>query len=152
MGNAFLVGGSGGGSGLRNKPITLAEYNALSESDKKNPYVVWVITDAQASDLGGVSVSNVKTKVCVWSAYESLSVDDRLDPGVVWIISDKTPKDLAALGFGANEDQGSKLYQVTAEMDLSNIVKVVNQLVEKVNTLEEALAKVSAVLNADETS
>lgn len=146
MGEAFLVGGGAGG-GVRNKPISAANYEKLSESDKLNPYVIWVITDKDASNLGAiVSGEPVTTKVCVWSVYQSLSVDDKMDPRTVWIISDKSPKDLADLGYGATQGQGSQLYDITGELDLHKVKKAVIELTERVNEITKVLNGISVIL------
>lgn len=150
MANAFLIG-SGSGSGLREKPISAEDYERLSESDKRNPYVIWVITDKNAKNMGGVNVENVKHKACMWDVYKQLSEDDRNDKHTVWLIIDKNYKDLEEMGFFSDESKGSKLYNVTAEIDYSNLVKTVNSLIDRVNELTGALSEISAVLNQNES-
>lgn len=148
MANAFLVGG-GSGSGIRQKPITSVEYEALSEADKKNPYVIWIITDKTATNMGGVKVENIKHKACTFQVYQQLSEDDRMDPNTVWIITDKDAKELQALGLFSDESQGSKLYNIAAELDSAQITKTLNSLVEQVNTIQQTLMTLASVLNKD---
>ena len=106
MANAFLIG-SGSGSGLREKPISADDYERLSEADKLNPYVIWVIKDKSAKNMGGVNVETVKHKACMWEVYEQLSEDDRNDKHTVWLIIDKDYKDLEEMGFFSDESRTS---------------------------------------------
>ena len=151
MGQANLLGGAGGG-GLREKPITQAAYNALSTAERNNPYVIWVITDADKNAIGTVNVnaanvSNLKTKATVWSTYQSLSDDDRNDPSVQWIITDKNQSDLPSMGFGVQHlGQGSQLYNIVAELDHASLVSLVVDLVQRVDTVEDTLAAITDAL------
>ena len=147
MGLAYLNGGGGGG-GIRHKRISIDDYNALSAADKQNPYVIWIIDDMKAQDLGGAIVEGAKIHVCTWEAYSNLSVDDQKNPKIMWIISNKNVKDLQALGFGANEETGSKLYNISAELDQAELVKTVNALIDRVNDMSMALKEIADRLNA----
>ena len=149
MALAYLNGGGGGG-GIRHKTIKTEDYKNLSYADKHNPYVIWILDDMKASDLGGVDISDIKVHACVWRTYQNLSVDDQNDPRVMWLIIDKNAKDLQALGFGANETQGSKLYNVAAELDQAEMVKTINALIDRVNDMSIALNQISTMLNADQ--
>lgn len=148
MGLAYLNGG-GGGSGIRHKKITVEDYKKLSYADRHNPYVVWILLDAKATDVGGIIGDGVKLHACVWSTYCSLPDDDKLDPQVAWIIIDKNAKDLQALGYGTNESQGSKLYNISADLDYAGVTKTINALIDRVNELSSALTRVTETLNSN---
>ena len=109
MGDSLLVGGGAGG-GVRTKSITWDAYQMLSDSDKNNPYVKWLITDRDASEFisrYGTSLIPVCTN---WEAYRNSSIDEQLDPGTLWIITDMDVEDLAALGIDVSS--GSKYYTI----------------------------------------
>ena len=151
MGQANLLGGAGGG-GIREKSITQAAYDALSTAEKNNPYVIWVISDADKSAIGpvnvnGANISNLKTKATVWNTYLSLSDDDKLDPTVQWIITDKNQSDLPSMGFGVQHlGQGSQLYNIVAELDHAALVSLVVDVVQRLGVVEEALAAMTEAL------
>ncbi len=149
MALAYLNGGGGGG-GIRHKNISAEDYERLSYADQHNPYVIWIITDRKANDMGGVAFEGVVTHVCTWAAYSQLSVDEQNDPKVLWIINDKNPKDLQKMGIGANEDEGSRVYNVSAELDYAEMTKTINALIDRVNTMSMALNEISARLNSEE--
>lgn len=110
MGEALLFGGGGSSGGIRNKKITKAGYLNLTEEEKTNPYICWIITDADATDFTNVYGTEIVTKVLVWEAYCNLAEEDRLAPNTLWIISDKTPEELSVLDI--DTDSGSKYYNV----------------------------------------
>lgn len=148
MGQANLLGGAGGG-GIREKSITQARYDALTKSERENPYIIWIITDNRDVAIDGRPVSELQTRATIWNTYQSLSDDDRLDPKVQWIITDKSVDDLLAMGFSAQgQERGSQLYNITAEIDHQQLVALVNDLRRRVAQLEDALTKTSDVLNA----
>ena len=110
MGDALLFGGGSSAGGIRQKKITKEAYLNLSESDRNNPYIVWIITNADATDFTNVYGSEIVVKALCWEAYCNLADEDRLDVGTVWIISDKTPDELAALSVDTSS--GSKFYNI----------------------------------------
>lgn len=146
MGNAFLIG-SGSSSGVREKRISKAMYDGLSESDKKNPHVIWIVEDASATNLGAVKGAEIIQKICTWATYQTLSVDDKNDPGVIWMISDKTPEDLARLGYGATTGKGSSLYNISGELDMSQVATRLTELEGTVNLVVQALNDMTQQLN-----
>jgi hypothetical protein len=153
MGDALLFGGGSSAGGIRQKKITKEAYLNLSESDRNNPYIVWIITNADATDFTNVYGSEIVVKALCWEAYCNLADEDRLDVGTVWIISDKTPDELAALSVDTSS--GSKFYNIAGVPSSTEWSKVqgvdyalstestnpiANMAVaEKINELESAL-------------
>ena len=111
MGDSLLVGGGSGG-GIRTKKITWEQYQQLSESDKNNPYVEWLIVDKDASEFISKYYANVCTIHITWEAYTKLSPDEKLNPEILWIITDKEVADLLAMGIDVSG--GSKYYTIGA--------------------------------------
>lgn len=111
MGDALLFGGGGGAGGLREKPISREAFENLSEADRKNPYIIWIIKNANATDFRNTYGAELVTKGICWESYCKLSIEDRRNPGIVWVISDKTKEELAVLTINSNN--GSKYYDVT---------------------------------------
>ena len=94
MGDALLFGGSNGG-GLRSKPITKSGYESLSEADKNNPYIIWVIKNDDGTDFVMEDGTEGVVNVIHWEAYIKLAEDDKMDPSTIWVISDLTEEDFA---------------------------------------------------------
>lgn len=109
MGDALLFGGTGGG-GLRNKAITKSGYQSLSEADRNNPYIIWIITDEDGGEIDTDGGTTSVVKIIHWSAYNSLSEEDRLDPNTVWIIPDLDEDDLPKLNIDTGS--GSRVYPI----------------------------------------
>lgn len=145
MGNALLVGGGGGG-GIREKRISYEAYMALSETDKQNPYVIYLVEDRNATDLGNDGTIPIKIKSTVWSVYEQLSYDDRTDPNVVWMITDKNPKDLAELGITPTPGNGTSLYNIAAELDTYFLTNLFLNMRQDVDEIKLALAQITEAL------
>lgn len=122
MGDAFLFGGGGSSGGLREKPITKEAFLNLSEEDRKNPYIIWVIKNAYATDFTKTYGAEVVNKVICWDAYCMLSEEDRNNPMVVWTISDKTIEELSVLGI--DTESGSKFYNIAGTPSNTNYSKV----------------------------
>lgn len=157
MGEALLFGGGGGASGLRNKSITKEAYLNLTEEEKNNPYVVWIIKNADATDFTNVNGAEVIVKALCWEAYRKLSEEDKMDPAVVWVISDKTPEELSILDI--NTSGGSKYYNINGtpsstefnrldgvdyKLDIDSVNPIANMAItRKVNELESALGGLS---------
>lgn len=108
MGDALLFGGSGGG-GLRNKRITKRGYESLSDADKNNPYIIWIITDDDGSDFGATGAESV-VKIIHWEAYNQLAESDKLDPRTVWVIADLSEEDYAKLNVDTST--GGRIYNI----------------------------------------
>lgn len=123
MGDALLFGSGGSSGGIRQKPITKEAYLNLSESEKNNPYVIWVITNADATDFTNVYGSDVVVKALCWEAYISLSEGDRFDSGTLWIITDKTPEELSVESIDTSS--GSKYYNVSGTPSSTEYSKVI---------------------------
>ncbi|MCM1220242.1 MAG: hypothetical protein NC548_37710 [Lachnospiraceae bacterium] len=145
MGNALLVGGGGGG-GIREKRITYEAYMALSEADRQNPYIIYLVEDRYATDLGNDGTIPITMKSTVWSVYERLSYDDRMDPNIVWMITDKTPKDLAELGISPAPGNGTSLYNIAAELDTYYLTNLFLDIRQRVIAIEQALAQITEAL------
>lgn len=145
MGNALLVGGGGGG-GIREKRITYEAYMALSEADKQNPYVIYLVEDRNATDLGNDGTIPIKMKSTVWSVYEQLSYDDKMDANVMWMITDKNPKDLAELGITPAPGNGTSLYNIAAELDTYFLTNLFLDLRQRVVAIEGALSQITEAL------
>lgn len=109
MGEALIYGG-GGSSGLRNKPITKEAYENLSDADKQNPHVIWIITNDNGDDFHNTYGIEAVTKILCWEAYCNLSEEEKKDPDTIWVISDKTPEELSLLDITTNN--GSKYYDL----------------------------------------
>lgn len=136
MGNAFLVGG-GSASGIREKSVTYEEYQALPDDQKNNPYIIWLVKDKSATDYGGANAGQAKTKIALWETYKALPTDEQLDPSVVWIISDKNLSDMVELGYGVNESQGSKLYNIAADTDIGILRATVETMRTQITELTQ---------------
>lgn len=145
MGNALLVGGGGGG-GIREKRITHEAYMALSEADRQNPYVIYLVEDRNATDLGNDGTIPIRMKSTVWSVYEQLPYDDKMDENVMWMITDKTPKDLAELGITPAPGNGTSLYNIAAELDTYYLTQLFLNLRERVEAIENALTQITEAL------
>lgn len=109
MGDALLFGGSSGG-GLRNKPITKSGYESLSEADRNNPYIIWVITNDDGTDFIAEDGTESVLKAIHWDAYCSLDEEDKMDPHTVWIIVDLSEEDYAKLNIDTSG--GSRIYTI----------------------------------------
>lgn len=145
MSIAFLNGGSSAG-GIKTKVISEAAYNALSDADKNNPYVIWLIEDKSLSDTGSLITDKAVTKICVWDVYQSLPEEEKMDPKVVWIVSDKSIDDLVALGYTINDKQKSKLYNYAADVDAGAMQSAINMLIETVRGHNDLLDPVTEAL------
>ncbi len=145
MGYAYL-NGSGGGGGIRNRAISSADYEKLSTAEKNNPGVVYIINDMKNPMPTNTNTAIVRKKCCTWDTYQSLSDDDRNDPQTEWLITDKTIKDLQQMGYFANEDNGSRLYNIAAEMDTAEATKLINSFSGRLDVLERAVADISYAL------
>lgn len=109
MGDALLFGGSSGG-GIRNKSITKYEYENLSEEEKSNPYIIWIITDEDGHNFLSPDGDEMIVKAIHYETYCGLSEDDRNDPNVVWLIVDLDESDYSILNMGSNT--GSIFYDI----------------------------------------
>lgn len=109
MGDALLFGGSSGG-GLRNKRITKSGYESLSDADKNNPYIIWVITNDDGTDFISEDGTESVVKAIHWESYSKLADEDKLDPHTVWVIVDLTEEDYAKLNIDTSN--GARVYNV----------------------------------------
>lgn len=157
MGEALLFGGGGGASGLRNKPITKEAYMNLSEEERNNPYVIWIIKNADATDFTNMYGAEVTVKALCWDAYTKLADEDKMDPSIVWVISDKTPEELSILGIDTSN--GSKYYNINGtpsstvfnrlngvdyKLDIDSPNPIANMTIaKKINDIESALGGLS---------
>lgn len=146
MGNALLVGGGAGG-GIREKRISYEAYNALSEADKQNPYVIYIVEDKYATDLGNDGTVPLVMKSTVWSVYVQLSEDDKNDDHVIWVITDKDPKDLPELGITPAPGNGTSLYNIAAECDTYYLTNLFLNLRERVINIENSLRQITEIFN-----
>lgn len=145
MGNALLIGGGTGG-GIRQKRITYEAYMALPEADKQNPFVIYIVEDRYATDLGNDGTIPIVMKSTVWSVYQQLSDDDKNDDHVVWVITDKDPKDLPELGIRPTPGNGTSLYNIAAELDTYYLTQLFLDLRERVSTIEQAMKQLTDIL------
>lgn len=111
MGEALLFGGGGNASGIRQKRITSVAYENLSDSEKYNPYIIWIITDMDATDFTNVYGAELTVKALCWEAYCKLSEEDKMNDTILYIISDKTDDELRALS--TDTSSGAKYYTTT---------------------------------------
>lgn len=111
MGDALLFGGSSGG-GIRNKKITKSGYESLSEADKNNPYVIWIITDDDGTNFTSKDGTELVIKAIHYETYCQLAEEDKNDPTVVWTIVDLDEDDFAKLNMDTSS--GSRFYNVGA--------------------------------------
>ena len=145
MGDSLLVGGGAGG-GVRTKSITWDAYQMLSDTDKNNPYVKWLITDRDASEFISKYGVNLAPVCTTWEGYCNSSVDEQLDPGTLWVIVDMDVEDLAALGIDVSS--GSKYYTIegaTSDIAAVNIAgsTVYGKSVNSLYTLETAMNEIT---------
>lgn len=145
MGNALLVGGTSSG-GIREKRIKYEAYMALSEKDKQNPYVIYIIEDRDATDLGNDGTLPIRIKSTVWSVYEKLSYDDKHDKHILWVITDKNPKDLAELGITPAPGNGTCLYNISAELDVYHLTQMFPELQQRVGAIEKSITQIKEAL------
>lgn len=123
MGDALLFGGGGSSGGIRQKKITKEAYLNLSESERNNPYVVWIITNADATDFTNVYGSEIVVKAICWESYCKLADEDKMDANTLWFISDKTEEELAILSIDTSS--GSRYYNVAGTPSSTVYSKVV---------------------------
>ena len=142
MAIAYKNGGSGS-SGIRTKKITAAEYENLSDNDRNNPYVIWLIVDRNASDSNGLITDKAITKICTWDVYKNLPDYEKYDEKTIWIISDKSESDIASLGFTVSDKNRARLYDYAADIDAGSMLATINMLVNKANEHSEMLSPVS---------
>ena len=128
MGDALLFGGSNGG-GLRNKPITKSGYESLSEADKNNPYIIWVIKNDDGTDFVMEDGTEGVVKVIHWEAYIKLAEDDKMDPRTIWVISDLTEEDFAKLNIDTSN--GARVYNIGAVPSSPERIKGVDYGLDK---------------------
>lgn len=110
MGDALLFGGSSGG-GLRNKRITKSGYESLSEADKNNPYIIWVITNDDGTDFVSEDGTESVVKAIHWESYNKLADEDKMDPHTIWIIADLSEEDYNKLNI---DTDGKRVYNIGA--------------------------------------
>ena len=121
MGDALLFGGSGGG-GLRNKRITKRGYESLSDADKNNPYIIWIITDDDGSDFGATGTESV-VKIIHWEAYNQLAESDKLDPRTVWVIADvpTSPEQIKGVDYALNRESYNPIANCAITKEIEEI-------------------------------
>ena len=162
MGDSLLVGGGAGG-GIRTKKCTWEQYQQLSDADKNNPYVKWLITDKDASEFISKYVSNCTPICTTWEVYCKQDPDEQLNPGILWIITDKEVSDLATMGIDVSG--GSKYYTIGADnpntggstipptggTGVSNYETVINNLLDQIKELKEDMGGLKFRVNEDGT-
>lgn len=109
MGEALLIGASSGG-GIRNKKITKSGYSSLSDADKNNPYIIWIITDDDGTNFTSKDGSELVVKAIHYETYCLLDDIDKNNPTVLWVIVDLHEGDYSKLNLDTTS--GSRFYNV----------------------------------------
>ena len=145
MGDSLLVGGGAGG-GVRTKSITWDAYQMLSDTDKNNPYVKWLITDRDASEFISKYGVNLAPVCTTWEGYRNSTPDEQLDPGTLWLITDIDVEDLAA--FGIDVSSGANYYTIggpESGVSVTNFAgtRVYGKSIDSVYNLETAMNEIN---------